>query len=680
MIDLHEVFDPLTRKNHDLHQLKQSGVLYKQKEEYKKEKIPEFYEACKTKPFADIFYQICTDQNINIVEKQNFVYFIDYIYVLDEVRGYQFGNLTPNYKILLDHGIQELKYNNPDSRFCEEYNKVLDGMEILVKRILEKLAAVQSNNKVKKIEWFQKIIDQPSQHFDEALQRILFVNQIMWQTDHRLIGLGSLDDCLYCYYKNDLESGYLNRQDVLNLLREFLSILHQYYWYKSNMLMGDTGQIIVLGGTKEDGAYRCNELTEMLIQIVEELQLPDPKLILRVNRNMSQELLKKAVLCMASGVGSPLLSNDETVIPALLEFGVDKEDAYQYTVSACWEPLIGGKSASLNNMTTLNYMRALENLFKREKLERLTTFDEFVEAYLQYLSRNMNAVKRVVRNAKFQYDPILSVFIEGCRENRKDISCGGAKYMNAGITSVALGNVIDSLLNIKELVYEKKKLTLLDVKKMIILNYEGYEREKEMLKHREKRYACDNQEVIALVRKILKKTTEDTIDFRTQTGGKLKFGLSAPTYVDAAKDMLASFDGRDAGKPYVVHISNESINSYTKILNFASALDYRENRFNGNVIDLMLNPGFLKENLDKILIMLYTGIKSGIFQLQMNVISSDVLIAAKNNPDAYLNLVVRVWGFSAYFNDLPEEYKNVLIDRALRNERKNQGGMNHGEI
>ena len=156
----------------------------------------------------------------------------------------------------------------------------------------------------------------------------------------------------------------------------------------------------------------------------------------------------------------------------------------------------------------------------------------------------------------------------------------------------------------------------------------------------------------------------------TYLGGRLKFGVSAPSYIDAAKDFDASFDGRRFGEPFGVHISNENAGSYTEVLNFAASLDYGENRFNGNVIDFMVSPSFIEKNLSKFKYMLMAAVKEGIFQLQINVASSDVLIDAKRNPDRHKDLIVRVWGFSAFFVDLPEDYQDLLIRRALQNEKR----------
>ena len=105
------------------------------------------------------------------------------------------------------------------------------------------------------------------------------------------------------------------------------------------------------------------------------------------------------------------------------------------------------------------------------------------------------------------------------------------------------------------------------------------------------------------------------------------------------------------------------------MVRFAARLDYTDQRFNGNVVDFFLAGDFLQNNMDKFVLFLQGAIREGFFQMQMNIMDSEVLIEAKAHPELYTGLIVRVWGFSAYFNDLPESYQNMLIERALAAEK-----------
>ena len=142
--------------------------------------------------------------------------------------------------------------------------------------------------------------------------------------------------------------------------------------------------------------------------------------------------------------------------------------------------------------------------------------------------------------------------------------------------------------------------------------------------------------------------------------------MSAPSYISAGSEISASFDGRKDGEPFSTHISSDSNEDYTELMQFASKLDYSGCKFNGNVVDLMASPNFIVDNFEKFTDFLKISADLGYFQMQMNVVDSKTLIEAKENPNLHPNLIVRVWGFSAYFNDLPIDYKDLLIERALK--------------
>ncbi len=642
------------------------------------QKAPGFKEARQKGDFETCFNKLCLNMNIT-VDASPFVYFFDF----DFRFWTSISNITPDYSKILDRGICTLYYDEDDctNEFCRRYNTVLSCVELLIHRIIEELGKRASllreegaspevlEHVEKQIHWFENMKTVGADSFEEALQRILFVNQLIWQTGSSLVGLGRLDMMLYPCYQRDVTERGITEEQIVQAVHNFIHTLHRNYWYKSSVLLGDTGQIIILGGVDKDGVYEVNELTHLFLQAVKTCRLSDPKIVLRTSSRMPEELMKEAVECMAEGMGSPLLSNDDVVIPALLAFGVEKEDAYCYTTSACWEPLIGGKSSSMNNQCSLVYTEALYAMLMEEPLGRLNSYEAVKESFFQYLRQEVIKCQRLLYFQKQQRNTLYSIFIEGCRESRKDITEGGAKYHNIGMTTVGLGNVVDALLNIERFVFQEKIYSMVDVKKICFYNYDGYPEAAKRLAAG-KKYGKDEDEAASLANEIQRFVSSITVGFRTAMGGKLKFGVSSPAYIMAGTTAEASFDGRKKGDPFIVHISNESVSSYTELLNFAAALDYAENRFNGNVVDLMVNPSFMELHLEKFTQLLLRGTEAGYFQLQTNVVSSDVLMEAKESPEKFGSLIVRVWGFSAYFVELPESYQDVLIQRALHNEGK----------
>ena len=623
------------------------------------------------------------------IPKSGFIFFLDEFKHLSE-DGHIIDNISIDYSRVLKSSVYEYNefYFHPkagrgfardlSSDFIKNQLDALDGIELLIYRIIKKLRNSNHKDRAKFARYFENMIDKPAEHFEEALQRILFYNQLLWQTGHGLNGLGRLDKILEDYYFDDLNSGFISQEEAYDLIKSFLRTLHTYYWYKSAALMGDTGQVIILGGKYDDEYgeyYFYNDLTYMFIRAIKDLQLPDPKVLLRVSSETPRDLIELSLETINTGIGSPLFSNDEVVIDKMIEFGYDKEDANNYVVSACWEPSAVGKGFEQNNINFISYLKPLNEFFDNETeqfLENVNNFGELFNSYKYYLKKDADELVAFLDNIEWNSDPLLSLFIDNCNEKNMDISQGGAKYNHYGITTVGLANTVNSLYAIKKLVFEDKKYSLNELNKMRKNNFkkDKYQDAYNELKSIKPRFGMDDEEILDISNDIIQFLEDCFKDYTNKFGGKIKFGLSAPSYISAGAEINASFDGRKAGEPLSTHISLDTNKDFTEVLRFASKLDYGGAKFNGNVIDLMLSPDFIKNHSDKFTDFIYSSIKLGFFQMQMNVVDSKTLIEAKENPEAHPNLIVRVWGFSAYFNDLPEEYQDLLISRALKNEGK----------
>lgn len=491
-----------------------------------------------------------------------------------------------------------------------------------------------------------------------ALQSILLWNSLLWQTGHNLVGLGRLDKVL---------AKYPIPEDAEELICDFLKTLHCEYTFKSGALRGDTGQIILLGGLDENGEYFCNEYTKLFIKCIEKIHLPDPKLLLRCSKNMPKELMDLSMECNATGIGSPLFSNDDIVIPKLIDFGYEAKDAYNYGVSACWEPLSIGNSLEQNNLANVEYGSCMHQVLVDEKLSDCSTFDDVLNVFYKKLEGNSIQIKTGLDRIVWEDDPLLSLMMR----LKNDIAEGGAKYNDYGILSVGMSAAVNSLLNIKKFVFEEHKYTLKDVQKIVLDNYQDSVDDFALFSENENGYGTESDEAISLTNKIIAKTETFFKDYRNKFGGKVKFGLSSPGYLMIGQNCGATLDGRKAGEAFQTHISRDKGEPLTEIMNFESKLKFTGTSANANVLDVMVPSSLLKDNVDKFATYMMAGIKAGIFQLQMNVLSYAQLVDAKAHPEKYPNLIVRVWGFSAYFNDLPEEYKDHLISRAKQMEHIN---------
>lgn len=594
----------------------------------------------------------------------------EYIYPYDNdlIRGFfctSIVSITPDYTRILDKSLndyrQEITSTNSD--FAKGINLILDSLDSLAQHIADYILSYYSIHKDERFlclsRMFPFILYHKPESFDEALQKILFYNAVIWQNGSYHNGLSRLDLILYPYYKHDLELGLLTKAKARQKLISFVRLLHRDIRNKCLGILGDSGQVIILGGRTNSEACVENELTHLFLEIFSEINLPDPKLILRANKFTSSKIWNESVNCIMSGCGSPLIMNEDVILPMMENFGYKKEDCFNLGTSACWEPLILGKSFDQNNsVASIVLLEPLNNIILSGY--SISSFVDFLEEYKRKITEFIQAKTQDIITDK---SPILTILFDSCLKKGLDVSSGGADYAYHGLETLALPNVVNSLLNIKKYVFEDKILSLEDCRKAIEANYIGFESIKALFLANEMQFGLANETVLSLTNDIVS-TISKAAECLTLNGNKVKIGLSSPYFVSQASTFGASLDGRNSGEPFNVHISPISKKiDISEILDFATLIKYPANCLNGNVVDFFV-PSIFAKNPDKLSILLEKYIDKGIFELQLNMISKRQLIEAKAHPEKYPNLIVRVWGFSAFFNDLPEEYKDNLIHRA----------------
>ena len=580
------------------------------------------------------------------IEGDNFYYFIDKKFAIKKKKGeILLENIAIDYSIVLENSIQDLLVKYPQNRFVQ-----------LLKQEVFRIKPVLNKNQEG---LFDDFYNKKCSSFAGALQRILFVNQVCWQTGHRLIGLGRLDKLLDPYYNNDIKTKNFSIDNAKELLKEFFVLLNKDYSFKSNTLLGDVGQIIILGGLEPNGDYFESDLTSIILKVLTSLNLPDPKALLRVSKKTSKKLLSLAIDCISKGTGSPLLSNDDVVIKSMVDFGYDLEDACDYATSACWEVLPQKNAAETNNFSNLNYIKVLNETLKNKNF---CDINALLKDFEKNIVKELEFIIGRYKSTYYAQDPVMSFL----KNNNKNINTLDTKYNCLGILSVGISNSVNAILNINKYVFEEKKYSIAQMFDKLtddtFIN---------SLKFQNVKFGNDDEEVIDLTKRIMKMATDYLKNYNLKNSLKVKIGYSSPSYMDHGKISKASLDGRKDFEPLNVHISASSPLAYTELINFACQLDYSQPCINGNVIDFSISPQIINEQREKVQILIKTAIEMGFYQMQINVISCDQLIEAKANPEKFPNLIVRVWGFSAYFNDLSDDYKNLLIERARNYESAN---------
>ena len=549
-----------------------------------------------------------------------------------------------------------------DVEFGKRHIELLNSIEKLAAKISNKLRNYKDKRTATLSSYFPELLYRTPESLDEAIQKLLFFNALFWQANHWHIGIGRLDHILYKYYIDDIKTGKLSKQDATLMLKRMCQILGKDTMYKSKTsLIGDTGQYILLGGIDEKGNNIDNELTHILLDIFKEFNQPDPKLILRVNSNTDISIWKNAVNCVLNGNGSPLFMNEVPIIKNMSAFGYDTKDLFSLGTSACWEPLIIGKSFDQNNTLPCIISLLPLNQIIINNNEEYSDFKSFLDGYKTELA---NYISTCIHDIQYDCSPLFTLFFDDCIEKQKDFTQGGARYAFHGIQVVSFPNTINSLLNIKELVYERQIISLRECGEIIKSNFDGIHQDKLSLINTCKyKFGSTNEHVIGLTNDLMEYIGE-VVGKHSMNGKPIKVGFSSPNYIMSCRDIDASMDGRKKGEPFAVHISPISSDiDISEILDFAASLNYNKNRINGNIVDFIV-PESYKNNIEKLVYLIKNACNNGLFELQLNVFDYNKLLDAKKNPNKYPSLIVRVWGFSAYFNDLPDEYKDLLIERA----------------
>ena len=519
----------------------------------------------------DVSIDICALMNkveLNMLDNSTFIYWID-VHKTIAVKGNVLSNFCLDYSKVVNSSFDSMADAaiNVGGEYGERAINIKQAIHILRDRELDiiKGKKLGAKDKDRLVEELSSLLERPAVHLHEGLQRVLFFNQYMWQTRHGLNGFGRLDKILGELYQHDIDNGEITPNEAYQMVYDFLNTVSNWYAYKSSSLLGDIGQIVILGGLEEDGTYFCNDLTRIFINAQAALKKPDPKTLLRVSEKMPEDLLITAVRALATKTGSPLFSNDDVVIPMLRQFGMPENDIHSYCVSACWEPFIPGKSLDQNNIKAFDFYRPLDKALNENNLTKVEDFEMLMTLYERALEVEWTNFLEGLNEYKWACDPFVSMLTEGCNDKAKDISVGGAVYSNYGVTSIGMGSACDTLLNIKKLVFDEQKYELNKLNEIRKSNFNNDDYLYNELKNTVHHFAHDDEESIELTNRIIEYSNKMVEDYVNPLGGKVKFGLSSPFYIRDAKNSSADLSGRKNGDPYGTHISALDA-SYTEVV------------------------------------------------------------------------------------------------------------------
>jgi len=584
------------------------------------------------------------------------------------------GNLVPDYGFALQNGFETILADTRrmlaetgESPFYESVIAVLEAAMDFADRYREE-ARQKGNTKL-----YHALCNIPRKKPASFYESCVFMKFLLFTlrcNRNTHITPGRFDQYMYPFFEGDLKAGN-SEESLLETLEEFFISINFDLDIYSGMQQGDSGQSMVLGGYSPSGEDMYNRLSELCIQASLELSLIDPKINLRASSRTPVQRLEFATTLTRQGLGFPQYCNDDIVIPGLTALGYAPEDAYNYAVAACWEYLVSGNAMDIPNLLTMNFPLVVETALRQE-LCRCASFDAFLDKVKEEIRREcdrlMEAAKIREKDGEFtQKSPYLSIFVGGCLASDKDVAEGGAVYNNYGIHGAGISTAADSLAAVKKAVYEEQICTGEELLEALSDNFEHHAELRNRLLSYPK--MGNNEDYVdSLASEIMEAFSAYLNGKPNSAGGIFRAGTgSAMEYLFSAARVGATPDGRKAGQPYGSSFSPaittklegplSCIQSFTKF-------DMRK-IINGGPLTMEIHDTVFRneDGIRKVAQLVKGFIDLGGHQLQLNSINRDRLLDAQKHPEDHPNLIVRVWGWSGYFNELDKAYQDHIIQR-----------------
>jgi pyruvate-formate lyase len=513
--------------------------------------------------------------------------------------------------------------------------------------------------------------------FHEALQALRLLQAVLWLSGHYHVGLGRFDQYLWPYLQADLEAGRLDLPAAEELLAEFFISLNRDSDLYPGVQQGDNGQSLTLGGVDAQGHESINELTFMALRVSRDLALIDPKINLRISADTSLELLSLASELTRRGLGFPQYSNDDVVIPSLVAHGYRLEDARDYIVAACWEFIIPGRGMEVVNIGAVSFPAAVDFAIRQAASQ---DFDGFLRQVRTNIKEQVDNLAGAYRQLLLPPAPFHSVLMTECLEEGRDLSLG-ARYNNFGIHGAASANAADALAAVRKFVYDEKSLSLDELLAALDADFAGYESLRSRLLNDGPKVGQNDPLADGMLTWLFD-AFADACEAIPDNGrhGIIRPGTgSAMYYVWLARGnpgmreplVGATADGRRRGDFFSANLAPSPgvlADGPLTIFQTYAKIDYRR-ICNGGPITIELSDSVFRdpESIRKVALLVRTFARLGCQQLQLNSLNAAALLEARAHPEAYQNLIVRVWGWSGYFCELAPEYQEHIINRALYN-------------
>ena len=565
------------------------------------------------------------------------------------------------------------------------------------KKALE-LAAAEKDEKRKKellkiSEVCTHVPAKAPRNFWEALQMYWFVHLSVISELNTWDSFcpGRLDQHLYPFYKKGIEDGSLNIEKAKELLQLFwIKFNNQPAPPKVGVTLKESGTYtdfatINNGGLKRDGSDGVNAVTYIILDVIEEMRLLQPGSNIQLSKKNPDKFLKRALKIIETGFGQPSIFNADAVIEEMLRTGKSIEDARDGGTSGCVETGAFGKEAYILT-GYFNLVKVLEITLNNgidprtgKKLgietgesKDFKSYNELFEAYKKQL-RHFIDIKIRGNNVmeKLYIDnmpcPFLSIIIDDCIKKGKNYNAGGARYNTRYLQGVGIGTLTDSLAAIKKHVFDDKRLTMDELLSILNKNFKGNEDICQLFLNKTPKYGNDDDYADNIMKDAFNAYYEEVNGRPTVCGGSYRIDMLPTTcHVYFGEVTGATPDGRLAGLPQSEGISpvqGADRLGPTGVIKSAGKMDHLKT--GGTLLNQKFSPSVVgnEDSLDKWAKLVRSYFKMDGHHIQFNVVDAKTLKDAQKNPENYRDLIVRVAGYSDYFNDLGEALQNEIIAR-----------------
>lgn len=585
------------------------------------------------------------------------------------------SNVCPDYGKAIKLGLNGLKAEIADSAartddkekkaYAEVLNEVIDAILEFTERY-KKAAYAQGRDDIAKV--LERVPASGATTYREAIQSFRIIHFCLWLEGDYHVTVGRFDQYMLPYLLDDMKNGRITYDDALEMTENLFITFNKDSDLYIGMQMGDNGQSMMLGGRDLDGNDNYNILSEICIKASLGVQMIDPKINLRVDKNTPFERFVFGSELTATGMGFPQYSNDDVVIPALIDYGYAPEDAVNYTVAACWEFIIPGLGMDINNLTGLSFPDCVNAVIHRD-LEKCEDFASFLIYIDEEIKARAKAIEKEYVNIFCRPAPLMSIIMTDCTKTLKDVTLGN-KYNNYGIHGVGVATAADSIAAVNALVFNGN-MEVKELIKMLDSNYVGYEETRTKILTKLPHMGNNDDAVDQYAVMLLDSFAKALKPLRNDRGGIFRAGTGTAMFYASGRDTGATADGRLAEDYLPTNYSptlGVKLNGPLSIIQSFAKPNLKA-ACNGGPLTLELASNAVKdkEGIEKTAFIVKKFVELGGHQMQLNVVNKDKLADAQAHPEKYKNLVVRVWGWSGYFTELDKVYQDQILKRTEYN-------------